>query len=336
MPQSDLSHRSPSSRTEPCDLCRGTEFQVLATQDRKGTPLVTVVCRTCGLVAHEVIPSDEELDRYYEVDYRREYHNEFTPASHRVMRAWEGGKWLHRLLAPLIPPDAHVCEIGAGIGCTVKVLERAGWNAVGIEPGLGFQQFAQEKLNARVTRQSLFELTSEPQFDFLLLVHVIEHFRSPRQALTHMRSLLRPEGRIYVECPNLAAPHAAPGKQFHFAHIHNFTPRTLTWLAASCGLQVYACLADSREGVLRFVFSRVEETATLDFQDGYAETMELLTRQSRLTYYTRPEYLWGRVARDVRFFSNRFLAKQRVTRLIEQCRLETNQEVGTTAPRRAA
>lgn len=334
MPRGNIQRSQASTRTQPCDLCCGTEFEVLDTIDRKNAPLTTVVCRTCGLVAHETIPSDEELEQYYEVDYRQEYHGEFTPAPHRVIRAWEGGKWLYRLLAPLIPADARVCEIGAGIGCTVKVLECAGWTAEGIEPGHGFQQFAQDQLKARVTRKSLFELPARPEYDFLLLVHVIEHFRSPRQALTHMRSLLRPNGRIYVECPNLAAPHAAPGKQFHFAHIHNFTPRTLAWLAASCGLQVYARLSDPREGVLRFVFSRVEEPAALDYQGGYAETMRTLNQHSRLKYYGRLEYLWERVARDVRFFSHRWRAQQRVTQLIEACRSQQHDD--TTFGRKAA
>jgi 2-polyprenyl-3-methyl-5-hydroxy-6-metoxy-1,4-benzoquinol methylase len=136
------------------------------------------------------------LDAYYSAQYRRDYHGEVSPSAHRVMRAWHCARWLIRLLRPYLPPSGRVCEIGAGIGCTVKALEWAGYQASGIEPGLGFHRFAQHSLRADVTRRSLAQLPPVPCYDLVLLVHVIEHFNSPRRALQQIRQLLRPGGHL--------------------------------------------------------------------------------------------------------------------------------------------
>ena len=124
-----------SVRTTACDMCEGTSFGLLSRVDRRGEPLNTVICRKCGLISHEAVPSDAELQAYYESQYRSDYHGEFEPSAHRVLRAWDGGAWLLKRLLPFVPRHGHVFEIGAGIGCTVKLFERAGFQASGIEPG---------------------------------------------------------------------------------------------------------------------------------------------------------------------------------------------------------
>ncbi len=321
----------PSSRIQPCDLCEGRQFARLAEFDRQRAPLTTAICRQCGLISHETIPTEGELHAYYAVQYRQDYHGEVSPAPHRVVRAWEGGRWLYRLLRPHVPTGCRVGEIGAGIGCTVKTFELAGFEADGIEPGHGFQQFACEQLRARVARASLFDLPAEPTYDFLLLVHVIEHLNSPRKALTHMRHLLRPGGRIYVECPNIAAPHAAPGRQFHFAHIYNFMPETLVRLAESVGFRVAASLARPRERVLRYVFERVETRAPVDFAGGYERACETLRGHHRLGYYLRSDYLWERLDRELRFLSHRWNATGRTRQILAQCQAHAPRNL--TAPR---
>jgi len=315
-----------SARQQPCDLCQHTSFETIATSDRLGQPLTTVICCRCGLISHEHLPTDQELAEYYARQYRQDYHGEITPAAHRVVRAWEGGQWLLRLLLPHVPPGSQVAEIGAGIGCTVKAFELAGFHATGIEPGHGFHSFARDQLRAQIECQNLFDLPARPTYDFLLLVHVIEHLNSPRQALTHLRAMLRPQGRLYVECPNIAAPHAAPGKQFHVAHIHNFTPETLTALAQACGFRIEAQLASENDQNLRYVLERTETvvpangTVVLASGGGYEAIRQNLRRQSRWKYYLRPRYWLQRIERDLRFARQRIGAKRRLKKILQTCR----------------
>ena len=224
-----------------CELCGSGNREVISSRDRDGNSLETVMCTHCGLVSHAVIPTEEELRAYYASEYRNDYHGERTPSDRRVMRAWKNGTRICNQVSPFLPLGASVLEVGAGIGCTVKAFDRAGFDAQGIDPNGEFLDFARTKLQASVKTASLHDLASPDhaqRHEAVLLVHVIEHLRSPRDAFQQLSRLLSPDGLLYVECPNLAAPFARRAKMFHRAHLYNFTPATLTTLATMCGFEL--------------------------------------------------------------------------------------------------
>lgn len=319
-----------------CDLCGGQQFEALSERDRRGRALNTKVCTTCGLVSHADIPTPEELAAYYAKEYRRDYHGEFTPSAHRVVREWKRGqKLVEQLQADLRPCD-RVFEIGSGIGCTVMNFSLAGYDASGVEPGDGFRQFSTEKLHAKIGGGFLDELPQAKQYDVALLVHVLEHLPSPTAALTNIRGLLRPGGRLYVEVPNFAGPHAAPGKQFHFAHIYNFTPATLRMVAAKCGFAVkhaYTAPFDRNIGMLLELNDQV--TFRVEPQ-SYAQTMSAVRRFSTLTYHLRPTYLRERWQGFVSQLGDRWQAKARMQQIIERCDAHLAQPTKEISPRRRA
>ncbi|GIW95866.1 MAG: hypothetical protein KatS3mg110_3907 [Pirellulaceae bacterium] len=277
-------------RRMPCVLCDEADFRLLAIRDRRGHFLRTVICRHCGLVRHWHVPTEEELDAFYAGRYREEYHGEYLPSARRVYRAWRNGQRLVRLLRPHIGHCRSVFEIGAGIGCTVKAFEMSGWDASGLEPHRGFSRYAREVVRADVACESLWRHHSGPIYDLLLLVHVIEHLRQPIDALARIRSWCRPGGLLYVECPNLAAPFAAPGKWFHYAHIYNFTPKTLTAAAARAGWAVVRWLSRPRDPVLALLLTpgRTEQE---DLSNHCDQIVSLLRSQTWFGYHVRFDYI---------------------------------------------
>jgi 2-polyprenyl-3-methyl-5-hydroxy-6-metoxy-1,4-benzoquinol methylase len=308
-----------SDNVSTCDLCDSQSFATISRLDRRGKPLETVVCKTCGLVAHAKIPSEPELERYYAKVYRQDYHGEVTPSARRVVRAWRNGQRLVRQLTDHISPGDRVFEVGAGIGCTVKAFELAGCEASGIDPGVGFQRFARQRLHARVEQQSLFELTPRGAFDLVLLVHVIEHFRSPRQALTHLHGLLRPGGRLYVECPNLAAPFARYTRMFHFAHIHNFTPHTLAMLAGRCGFHVERHFSDYDDPNLQVLLVRRGTGRLVVDRDSYHHTLSALRRARSAAYHLRRRYLASRIRKLAGYVDEHVTARWRLRGILARC-----------------
>ena len=312
-----------SSRQAPCDLCEHSRFEQVASRDRRGQELATVVCRTCGLISHERIPSDDELSSYYQQQYRADYHGEYSPSAYRVVREWNRGRELLRLLAPFLQPEATVFEVGSGMGCTVKNFECAGYNALGIEPGDGFRAFATNQLGARIFPGVLAQLAPEPLGDMALLVHVLEHFNSPTRALQHIRTLLRAGGRLYVEVPNAAAPHAAPGKMFHFAHIYNFTPATLQMLAQKARFRVHTWLSQPRDRNIRVLLERCHsETWQID-PTSFDQTMQSLQRYGKLGYHLRWEYLTMRLRTIVSHRMDHVRARARMEHIVGNCRQHT-------------
>jgi SAM-dependent methyltransferase len=309
----------PLTRHQPCDLCGGHLFEVVGQTDRRGDFLTSVVCRQCGLVSHGKIPTDDELDVYYGKHYRRDYHGETAPSSHRVIRAWKNGQRLLRRLGPYARPEDRVFEVGAGIGCTVKAFELAGYDSAGIEPNEGFSLFSRDCLRAPVRTGALADVDEHPAYDLVLLIHVIEHFNRPSKWLRKIHRILQPGGKLYVECPNIAAPHAAPGNLFHFAHIYNFTPPTLAMLAGACGFEVEQWFSAERDKELHVLLRRVEREHLEIDSHSYAATMQALRRYNGLTYHLRPSYIVDRVCRLATHWSEHVFSRRRVGRIVARC-----------------
>lgn len=313
-----LSFTDHESRTKHCDLCAGHHFEPVSQTDRKGRPLGTVVCRDCGLVVHEQVPSEQELTDFYTDRYRQEYHGETVPSARRIVRAWHNGARMARQLRDYFVPGDDVCEIGAGIGCTVKQFELQGCHAMGIEPHSGFQAYGATRLHARLVQAELFDLPPIPSHDLVLLVHVIEHFRSPRAALNHLAKIVRPGGLLYVECPNLAAPFALPSKMFHYAHIHNFTPWTLEMMAAGSGFRVLKQFGGERHPNLQVLFVR-ERPETIRIPESYERTWEALRRHNPVSYHLRWGYLAPRVAKVTGYAWEHLTARRELETILRRC-----------------
>ncbi len=317
-----------------CPLCGCDELETVSRKDRRGSDLDTILCTRCGIVAHARIPEDAELRQYYERDYRLDYHGELTPSPHRVLRAWNNGQRIVQQLQPHLPAVGDVFEIGAGIGCTVKAFERAGYRARGIEPNRGFLAYSREQLGTQVEVGEWTDLAPVPAFDIVLLIHVIEHLRDPLRALSHLHRLLRVGGHFYVECPNFAAPHAAPGNQFHYAHLFNFTPSTLQMVAEACGFDLVRRFGSESDPNLQMLFRKgTPRELTVD-PAAVGQARRALSYHW-FSYHLRPGYLVERVRKLSQYAWERLTASRRVRQLVAECRRGTALDA-TSAPRRAA
>ena len=310
---------TPSNRSKECSLCDHSEFSLVSSLDRKKIKLETVVCKQCGLVSHAQIPTDDELLAYYQEDYRSEYNGEATPSAYRVLREWDRGQDLLNQLGRFLDEPSDVLEVGSGIGCTVKSFEVAGHRSSGIEPGRGFCEYSRNVLKANVNEAILSDLQSDSCYDMVLLVHVLEHLNDPISSFKHIHRLLRPGGLFYVEVPNCGAPHAAPSKLFHYAHIFNYASWTLSHVGLSTGFQVREVLSTNSDKNLQILFQKTPEmTSEQSFdEEGYEKSLEALTRYSNLTYHLRWNYVKTRVKTFLHHLSGRVNAQRRLEKLIE-------------------
>jgi SAM-dependent methyltransferase len=317
---------APAS-TKKCDLCAASDFEIVAQQDRRGQPLATVVCKSCGLVMHEHVPGDEELAEFYASDYRRQYNGETTPSSGRLVRAWNNALRIYRQLEKFVQRGDQVFEVGAGIGCNVKVFEQRGCQASGIEPFEGFREFGRGKLYATLYPGDLSRLPSLPPQDLVLLVHVIEHLNAPTHSLQTIRKLLKPRGRLYIECPNLAAPFARRSQLFHFAHIYNFTPDTLAMLGEKCGFEVEQTFSGPGDPNLRMLLRRCDNGRLAVRSESYGISMAALDRYNNYTYHLRWSYLRTRCEKLLSYANEQLFAWRDARRIIARCQAAEQRRV---------
>jgi SAM-dependent methyltransferase len=187
--------------------------------------------------------------------------------------------------------------------------------AEGIDPGGEFLEFSRRHLQAQVLVNTLENLQGRARCDVVLLVHVIEHLRSPRAALQHISRLLGPGGLLYVECPNLQAPFARRHKLFHSAHIHNFVPATLQMLAEACGFELRHRFGDEQDPNLQMLFEFTGRCQLRIDEENFQRTIEQLSRADFVPYFFRCRYITDRIRKLCSYAAEYLFAGSFVRRL---------------------
>ena len=81
-----------------------------------------------------------------------------------------------------------------------------GWQAEGMDVATAAVKYAREERGLTVHHGLIEDVSLEPgSFDVIVLNHVLEHVRNPRETLAHLRTLLTPTGIIRTEVPNVGS-----------------------------------------------------------------------------------------------------------------------------------
>lgn len=270
----------------PCKICLSTQAEVIATQDRHGNALTTVLCTGCGFVHHHPLPTAEELEAYYTTHYRKDYKQTHQPKPKHILRYGRYARERWQRILPYYQAGMKLLDIGSGSGEFVYLLRRMGVEAIGLEPSDDYTRYCRESLDIPII-QSVFEKAeiAKGSYQILTLHHVLEHLHTPLTALARFNQWLEIGGYLVIDVPNLMKDDRAPQHRFHYAHIYNFTPNTLCALAKKAGFS----LAEGQQAnSTALVFVKTSEpTVTLALSDPahYAEVKSQLQQRSTGAYY---------------------------------------------------
>jgi 2-polyprenyl-3-methyl-5-hydroxy-6-metoxy-1,4-benzoquinol methylase len=232
---------------DPCPVCGQFAAVLAGAADRRGRPLRTVACLSCGLFRSDPLPAAEELQRFYESQYRLEYKGVRRPKRKHVYRAAKLAALRRRWLGDALRPGETALDIGCGSGEWLYVLKSSGLSPTGIEIDAHYAEFGRQEYGVDIRTGSLWSVEMAAAFDILTLFHVLEHLPNPVESLEHVRGWTKDGGLLAIEVPNAASPNQHPAKRFHPAHVVGFTPGSLALAVARSGWLLTHLFLDRHE-----------------------------------------------------------------------------------------
>jgi len=201
-----------------CLLCNsGSSNQTVVTRhvygQDQGRGHAFFHCQTCDIYYQYPRLDPNEEAQFYAKEFEK----------FMETRAGESGGWqkannhvdvnedtrLRRMkyIKPYLKENINILEIGCSSGFMLYPLEKMGHSCVGVEPSGVFSDFI--KNNNLTVHNSVEQLVKEsPKLKFDLIIHffVLEHISDPLTFLSKQLNLLKPNGKIIFEIPNVEDP----------------------------------------------------------------------------------------------------------------------------------
>lgn len=100
-----------------------------------------------------------------------------------------------------------VLEVGSYDGSMTELILEYYKEIDVIEAASDMAKVVQDRLGNRVTvyQGMIEEIQTETKYDVIFLIHTLEHVTEPTSVLTKLKSLLSPQGKIFVAVPNANA-----------------------------------------------------------------------------------------------------------------------------------
>jgi 2-polyprenyl-3-methyl-5-hydroxy-6-metoxy-1,4-benzoquinol methylase len=266
-----------------CILCQKNDLKIVSTIDSKNkySVLKVVFCKSCGMVQQNPIPSDEEVNEYYSKDYRQDYKKTYVPKIKHVYRA--GNLALERInfLKERNFLKGTLLDVGAGGGEFTYLSGRLGFNSEGIEPNVGYSNYARQEYGINIQTGQLADVIRK--FDLITMFHALEHIPNPVKTFQLLYQLLNKDGILFIEVPNIETNDASPHNIYFKAHIHYFSASTLTSAASNYFEKIDEDIGSN----LRIIFKRkidVEDNLTFPSSEQVNQVATRLQKKGWFEY----------------------------------------------------
>ncbi len=183
---------------------RMNRSQGLRPTRRVGIATTVVKCRSCDLVFSNPLPVPPLLTQHYGVP-PESYWTEAYFVQQDDYFSGQIGRYL-QLSGATSGAGLRALDIGAGVGKCMRALERAGFEAIGIEPSAPFYERALRDLGVSPSQLALTMLEDAEfaagSFDFVTLGAVLEHLYDPAGSIEKALHWAKPGGLIHIEVPS--------------------------------------------------------------------------------------------------------------------------------------
>ncbi|MEI0620345.1 class I SAM-dependent methyltransferase [Brachyspira pilosicoli] len=195
-------------------------------------------CDECSLYFIDS-PTDEEINSLYKNEYHNNIKNKLFEIAKSKMRYARSLSQFNFIKQTIDLKNKDICEIGAFDGLLLSLFKKNNNNVFGYELNDDARVYAKKKYDIDLKENFL---ESKSKYDIIILSHVIEHFREPKEILIKIKSMLKENGFIYIEVPNSPMPNECSYnmlmRYLNTEHIVNFNMYNLIKFAESADLKI--------------------------------------------------------------------------------------------------
>ncbi len=200
-------------------------------------------CVRCGCKVVEFRPIWASLELLYREYYWREYQAAYhcPPVEERYQRDMTDRipqylEWMQQLC----PPPARLLEIGCGNGRLLREASLARYDGSASEMDPRVAAWVREKTGLPV-HVGTFPPLSEPPFELIVAIDVLEHVPDQRAFVREIRARLAPQVKVLLHCPVIDSDEAARSSPDVFnplSHLWVHTTESLSLLWREGGLDL--------------------------------------------------------------------------------------------------
>jgi len=178
----------------PCTFCNGKRQYNYRLNENDIYQCIR--CKTLGVAN---LPSEHQI-----ADFYSGFNFETSVENYAKVNTTATEAWMNSLALPI---SAKMLDVGGGGGFFAKAFEEFGLGeSFYIDIDDKACAFARDTLKLKnVLQISVEDYTSSEsagKFDFIYCRHVVEHLRDPANFILECEKLLKPGGKLVVQCPN--------------------------------------------------------------------------------------------------------------------------------------
>jgi len=241
-----------------CNLCDYGEFDLVKSRLRAGQDKFKVYkCKKCNHI--QLLPKPTEADdkEFYSNNLQDKNCKKTIDLAKLKENHGDDTDRYVQLIKASFPHNSAILDIGVGYGFFVSELFRNGYkNVKGLEISDERRELALKHSPVPIASH---DVSAGPavigKYDVITLFHVLEHLADPIEFLKNIKALLKPEGVLILEVPNvkeLLLDNSKEYNDFYWirAHLNYFDQETLSYALKKAGFKKIALQHVQRYGLL--------------------------------------------------------------------------------------
>lgn len=271
------------TKTDRCLVCNNYNLEKLLSSYSRYYPKMfrnVAICTDCGHIQLHPLYEKEEYElinsRFFGAQYMVDGQENQKDNNKKL-------KKLDSLLSPQLRDNLRILDVGAGEAWAMNYFHSKGCRYYAIET---VDRLAQSITNrgGKVIGKTIFDDYAgyRANFDIIIFRHILEHLLNPEEALRNLKSMLSPDGLIYLALPNAGKPTLKKGFKTSFirpVHVSYFCLENVLRLSSSAGL--YPIYSDAAGEIVCLLKNGDKKRYHTDFENYYSVQKNIFLKKGR-------------------------------------------------------